>query len=104
MCTIGMGRHKNGEKEWVDTGAYAEIIPKHTTLEFLWVNTRMGKRNSFKANKRDFAKEICNLIRKTARKEKRNAEELEKTHRSITTDQEGTSSGVVEEKKMDDQV
>ena len=43
-------------------------------------------------------------MRKNARKEKKNVEELSKTRRSITVDEEGTASGFAEEKKTNDQV
>lgn len=43
-------------------------------------------------------------MRKNAIKEKKNVEELTKTQRFTTANEEGTSSGVTEERKTDDQV
>lgn len=83
--------------------ADAETIPKYTTQDFLG-DTGTGKRKTFKAYKRYFAKDIRNLIRKNARKENKNVGELTKTQRSTTADEEGISCGVDEQRKTNDQV
>lgn len=58
---------------------------------------RMGKIKSFKTEKGDFTKDICNLMNKQARNEKHKSEKLAKAQRSRVV--EGSYSKVSKEGK-----
>lgn len=62
----------------------------------------MGKRKTFKVDRRYFAKEIHNLMIREARKEEKKVEELARTRRSTIAEEEGTYDGVSEEGKIPD--
>lgn len=70
--------------------ADVELTPwSHFSGGFL-CSKRMGKTKPFKVDKRDFAKEIQNLMNKQAMKEKYKSEELEKAQRSRVVEDEGS--------------
>lgn len=62
----------------------------------------MGKKKTFKADKRDFEKEIHNVMWKDAREEKKKkkAEEIARTQRTTLVDEESTSGGMTEKSKI----
>lgn len=54
----------------------------------------MGKQKSFKAKKRNFEKEISQLMRKQAREEKYKAEKAARAQKPSALEAAGTSVGV----------
>lgn len=61
---------------------------------------RIGNTKTFKAYKRDFAKEIRNLINKQTRKEKQKFEELAISQRSRAIEDEGSFTEVSKKVKI----
>lgn len=59
----------------------------------------MGKKKTFKADRKDFEKEICNVMRRDAPEEKKKAKDLASTQRTIPADEENTPGGVTEKSK-----